>query len=190
LAAKLANAFEPGPLAGMIWPIFLDRYRSTLTDESIEVGTRMTESKTWLAPDPAIATICHCDYRLDNMLFGDPLGPRSLTVVDWQTAQLGNGVSDVSYFISAAMPPERRRQEERTLVERYYAALSAYDIGDYDFDRCWDDYRRHSFGGFFMAVFASIAVGRTERGDAMFMKMANGAAAQVVDLDALGFLSK
>lgn len=189
LAAKLANAFEPGPLAGMVWPMFLDRYRSMLTDESIEVGTRMTESKTWLAPDPSIATICHCDYRLDNMLFGDLRGDRPLTVVDWQTVQLGNGVSDVSYFISAAMTPERRREEERALVERYHAALSAYDIGDYDLDRCWDDYRRHSFGGFFMAVFASIAVGRTDRGDAMFMKMANGAAAQVVELDALEFLS-
>jgi hypothetical protein len=39
-----------------------------------------------------------------------------------------------------------------------------------------------------MAVFASMVVGRTERGDAMFMTMANGAAAQVVDLDAFGFL--
>jgi aminoglycoside phosphotransferase (APT) family kinase protein len=184
----LANAFDPGPVAGMMWPTFVDRYRNTLTDESIEVGTRMCAATTWLDPDPVRTTICHCDYRLDNMLFADPGSARPVTIVDWQTVQLGAGVSDVSYFISAAMDPERRRAEERELVEAYYRALSGYDIGDYDFDRCWDDYRRHSFGGFFMAVFASVVVGRTERGDAMFMKMANGAAAQVVDLDALEFL--
>jgi hypothetical protein len=188
LAAKLANAFEPGPAAAMMWPTFLDRYRPALTEESIEVGTRLCSASTWLDPDPARATICHCDYRLDNMLFGNAGGSRPVTIVDWQTVQLGHGVSDVSYFVSAAMEPERRRAEERALVEAYYAALSAYDIGDYSWGECWDDYRRHAFGGFFMAVFASVVVGRTERGDAMFMKMANGAAAQVTDLGALEFL--
>ena len=123
------------------------------------------------------------------MLFADPAGARPLTVVDWQTVQLNAGPADVAYFLSAAMPPEQRRKVERDLLARYYGRLSAYDIGDYDFDHCWSDYRRHSFSGFFMAVFASVAVGRTERGDEMFMTMANGAAAQVVDLGAIEFLA-
>lgn len=188
LAAKLANAFEPGPVTAMMWPAFVERYRDRLTDASMEVGTRLGSARTWLEPDPSRATVCHCDYRLDNMLFGDPAGARPLTVVDWQTVQLGCGMSDVSYFLSAAMLPDERRRSERGLVETYHAALSEYDIGDYPLERCWADHRRHSFGGFFMAVIASVMVGRTERGDAMFMVMANGAAAQVVDLDAFEFL--
>lgn len=190
LAAKLDNAFERGPVVAMMFPTFLERYREELTEESLAVGARLCESRTWLDPDPDTATICHCDFRLDNMLFRPIDGPRPVTVVDWQTVQLGNGVSDVSYFVSAAMEPERRRREERALVEEYHRALSAYDIGDYALDRCWEDYRRHSFGGFMMAVYASVVVGRTDRGDAMFMKMANGAAAQIVDLNALEFLSR
>lgn len=188
LAAKQDNAFDPGPVAALMWPTFVERYQDRLTVESIEVGTRLCESTTWLDADPNAFTVCHCDYRLDNMLFAGPGHPRPLTVVDWQTVQLGAGVADVSYFVSAAMEPDRRRREERPLLERYWSALSDYDIGDYPLERCWDDYRRYSFSGFFMAVFASVVVGRTERGDAMFMKMANGAAAQVVDLGALEFL--
>ena len=40
-----------------------------------------------------------------------------------------------------------------------------------------------------MAIFASMMVGRTDRGDAMFMSMANGAATQAIDLDYDDFLT-
>jgi hypothetical protein len=192
LAAKAENPIPLGPAVAMMWPGFLERYQGLLTPESIDVGTRLAAANTWIDPDGAPLTLCHCDYRLDNLLFSDPdraAGGRTVTVVDWQTAQLGTGPADVAYFTSAAMPPAERRAVERQLVATYFEQLSAYDIGDYSLDRCWDDYRRHSFSGFFMAVFASMVVGRTERGDAMFMAMANGAAAQVVDLGATEFLS-
>jgi hypothetical protein len=42
--------------------------------------------------------------------------------------------------------------------------------------------------GYVMAVIASVLVGRTERGDAMFMAMANRHAAQALDLDATELL--
>lgn len=189
LAAKERDPIVPGPAMAMVWPTFLERYRPYLSEESVEVGARMSESQTWLDPAVTPATICHCDYRLDNLLFGRDGAVRPLTVVDWQTVRLGAGPSDVAYFLSAAMPSEDRRRVERDLVALYHRHLRDYDIGDYDLDRCWDDYRRHSFSGFFMAVFASMIVGRTDRGDQMFMTMANGAAAQVVDLGALEFLT-
>lgn len=189
LAEKAASFIAPGPIFAMVWPTFLERMQPLLSPESLEVGARMAAAETWVARDPATATLCHADYRLDNMLFAPPdQSSRPLTVLDWQTVQLGTGTSDVSYFLGAAMAPEQRRGCERELVGRYHAALSRYDIGDYGLDRCWDDYRRHSFGGFFMAVFAGVVVQRTERGDAMFATMANGAAAQSVDLDAFEFL--
>ena len=175
---------------GLMWPGFVDRYRDTLTPESVQVGERMVaHGAPWAENPPPALTLCHADYRLDNMLFGPAGSARPLTIVDWQTVRLGVGTSDVSYFLGAAMPAEERRRHEKDLVARYHAALGAYDIGAYGPDRCWEDYRRHTFGGFFMAVFASMMVERTGRGDAMFMTMANGAAAQVVDLGALEFVS-
>jgi hypothetical protein len=188
LAAKAAHPPDFGPVVAMLWPAFLERYGPALSEESLEIGERLAASRTWFAPEPGPMTVCHCDFRLDNMLFGDPAGGRPITVVDWQTVNLGPGAADVSYFLSAAVSPGERRRIEREMVGRYHDQLSRYDIGDYGADRCWEDYRRHGFAGFFMAVAASLMVGRTERGDRMFVTMANGAAAQAIDLDATEFL--
>ena len=189
LADKVAGEGAFGGFFTMMWPGFLERYRTHLSANAVEVGERMAAAAAaWTSPTDGALTVCHADYRLDNMMFGAAGGSRPLTVVDWQTARLGVGPSDVSYFLSSALPPERRRAHEKDLVARYHDRLGAYDVGAYTLDRCWQDYRRSSFGGFFMAVFASMLVQRTDRGDAMFMVMANGAAAQVVDLGALEYL--
>jgi hypothetical protein len=191
LAAKQAPDASVLSMFPAFWAGFVDRYRKDLSDESLEVGERMsaTGGPHWFDPDPQAVTVCHGDFRLDNMLFGPPGHPRPLTVVDWQTATLGVGSSDVAYFLSAAMPPQERRECETDLVAVYHGLISGYGITGYSADHCWDDYRRYGFNGFFMAVFASMVVGRTDRGDAMFMVMANGAASQVVDLDGFEFLS-
>jgi Ecdysteroid kinase-like family len=121
------------------------------------------------------------------MLFGPPGSDRPLVVVDWQTVRLRCGTADVAYFLGAGLRPEVRRVHEHDLVARYHTALDAYGI-DYPFDACWEDYRRYSFGGYVMAVIASVLVGRTERGDAMFMAMANRHAAQAIELEATDLL--
>jgi hypothetical protein len=131
---------------------------------------------------PAALTPIHYDYRLDNMLFG---GPRPVVVVDWQTVQLGLGAQDVAYFLGNAFEPEVRRTCERTLVERYHRVLvGEYGVDDYPLDQCWSDYVRSSYASLIMAIFASMMVGPTDRGDAMFMAMANRSAQMAADLDA------
>ena len=127
----------------------------------------------------------HGDYRLDNMLFAANGENRPLTVVDWQTVQLGAGPGDVAYFLGSSFEPERRRSCERDLLIRYHRALvEDYGVDEYPFDHCWRDYVRSSYGSLLMAVFASMMVGRTDRGDTMFMAMANRSAQMAADLDA------
>ena len=58
------------------------------------------------------------------------------------------------------------------------------------FDEFWDTYRRFSWSGFVMAMLASMIVGQTDRGDEMFVTMANRHASQVVDLEAVEFLNE
>ena len=55
---------------------------------------------------------------------------------------------------------------------------------DLDWDDCWEQYRRHTFAGLVMAVAASMLVEQTERGDDMFMAMANRHGRHALDLDA------
>jgi hypothetical protein len=76
-----------------------------------------------------------------------------------------------------------RRSCEETLVKRYHDALVGYGVSGYSFEQCWDDYRRSSCASLIMAIFASMMVGRTDRGDEMFMAMANRSAQMAADLD-------
>jgi hypothetical protein len=179
-----------GALYVMMWSGFVDRYRATLDERALEVGTRLVAGmEAWATHEPSALTITHGDYRLDNMLFASDEGGRPLTVVDWQTVRLGCGTADVAYFLGAGLDPATRAAHEQDLVHRYHDALVGFGIDDYSFDACWEDYRRYSYSGFVMAVIASMIVGQTDRGDAMFMAMANRHAAQVIDLKADQLLS-
>jgi hypothetical protein len=111
-------------------------------------------------------------------------------VVDWQTTRLGCGPHDVAYFLgnTFADPAMRRASVER-LVRRDHEALLRYDIGAYSVEQCWDDYRRHSYASLVMAIIASMIVGRTARGDEMFLVMAKRSARMAADLDAAGLLA-
>jgi aminoglycoside phosphotransferase (APT) family kinase protein len=169
----------------MIWESFVDRYRSSLDPVTLDIGPQIGELLSLVNEDDSHArTVVHGDFRLDNMLFGTPAGGRPLTVVDWQTVGLGPGPRDVAYFLGNALAPETRRSCERGLLARYHRALvDDYGISDYPFERCWAEYVVHSHSSLVMAVFASMMVGRTDRGDAMFMAMANRSAHMAADLD-------
>ena len=187
--AWLDRSSNSGGMAGMfgaIWEAFVERYRSTLDPVTLEAGPQLVALVPALsAARPSALTPVHTDYRLDNMLFGTAEGGRPLTVVDWQTVQLGVGPSDVAYFLGNAVEPAVRRSCERDLVAGYHRRLvDDYGVDDYSFDQCWDDYVRSSYASMIMAVFASMMVGRTDRGDAMFMAMANRSAQMAADLDA------
>lgn len=173
-------------MLGMIWNAFVDRYRTTLEPVTLEVGAEIADIALALrAPTATPRTPVHADFRLDNMLFGTPAGGRPITVVDWQTVQLGVGPSDVAYFMGNAFVPEVRRSCERDLLARYHRTLvDDFGVADYPFDQCWTDYVRASYASLLMAIFASMMVGRTDRGDRMFMAMANRSAQMVADLDA------
>jgi hypothetical protein len=169
-----------------LYPGFVERYGARLTPEFIEMGAAFGDLiGAYLAPSNGPITVVHGDFRLDNMMFG---GPYPLAVVDWQTPALGCGCQDVAYFIGTSLAPELRREHDQRLLEIYYAALNKYAIDDYSLEACQRDYAHFSFAGWNMAVIASMIVGQTERGDAMFMAMAARSAQMAIDLNALNLL--
>jgi len=175
-----------GAMLPFIWDSFVERYRSTLDPITLETGlvagelASIADSRAGRPKVPA-----HSDFRIDNMLFGTAEGGHPLAVVDWQTVQLGVATRDVAYFFGNAFEPEVRRACERDLVASYHRSLvEDYGVSDYPFDECWADYVSFSYSSLVMAVFASMVVGRTDRGDAMFMAMANRSAQMGADLDA------
>jgi hypothetical protein len=122
------------------------------------------------------------------MLFGSPGPGRRFVVVDWQTVSWGPVMTDAAYFLGGSLTVENRRANEQALVGEYRDALEAHGVRGFDWDACWEGYRRESFLGILMAVAPAMIVERTERGDEMFTTTLARYAQQVIDLDAVDLL--
>jgi Phosphotransferase enzyme family len=154
---------------------FVDRYGDKIAPQHRMVCERLVGGfDAYLAAEAAegrIQGLVHGDYRLDNMLFGSAGADRPLTVVDWQTVTWGPAMTDLAYFLGGALPVAERRTHYDALLQAYHAVLgpdapiSLADIRE--------GVRRQSFFGVMMAIVSPMLVERTERGDAMFMTMAD-----------------
>ena len=174
----------------LFWAGFQDRYRNLIAPHVREAGdTLLSHADAYLAPRDGPTTITHNDYRLDNLLFTP--GPNSdvAGIVDWQTCSVGPGPRDVAYFIGAGLLPDDRRKHEVRLVRSYHDGLVHAGVAAYSWDRCWHDYRAGTWGGLVMAMAASMLVERTERGDEMFLCMADRHALHALDLHAADTLT-
>lgn len=176
-------------LVSQLLPAFFDRHGERVAPEHQEVCRRFVASLDgWAADRRPPLGLVHGDYRLDNMLFGDGDGARPFVAVDWQTVSWGPVMTDVSYMLGGSLAPADRRAAERELVRDYHEALLAEGVTGFDWDQCWEGYRRQAFLGILMTVAPAMLVQRTERGDEMFLTSLARYAQQAIDLDALELL--
>jgi aminoglycoside/choline kinase family phosphotransferase len=175
-----------GQLLRLLHPGFVERYADRLSPDVLRMSERVVDAVDHLDDRPRPWTVTHGDYRLDNLLFGAAATDR-VVVVDWQTAGLGPGVADLSYFLGGSLISEERRANEEALVRDYHQRMLATGI-PLTWDALWQQYRRYSVSGLVMAIAASMMVKRTARGDDMFVTMAERAGQHAVDLEAVELL--
>jgi aminoglycoside phosphotransferase (APT) family kinase protein len=172
------------------WPGFRERYAGMVAPELLAVGDRFIAcGAAWNRPRPTPRSLTHNDFRPDNFLFATPEGGRPVTIVDWQTLTFSYGVLDVAYLIGGAFAGEQRRIAESVLLPAYFDALREAGVRDYAHAQFMDDYRHFTFAGLAIAIIAAMTVGRTERGDRLFLNMFDHHASHVIDQDAIGYLS-
>ncbi len=166
---------------------FRERYAERLDPGVLDLGAGIVARlDAYLARQPAARTIVHGDLRIDNILFA-PDGAKCW-LVDWQTLGRGSGASDLAYLVGTSIAdPFERGAADRPAFDSWLAALRARGI-DPDEDGLWTDYRIGALSGYFMAVFASMSVERTARGDEMFAVMAERPARQALALGSLDLL--
>lgn len=170
-------------------PMFVDRYRDRLSDRARMVFEEFgAKSAAWIDREPPVPTLVHGDYRLDNLMFATTAGGAPVTAVDWQTIGIGCGLRDVAYLLGNSSEPDARRRHEAEALDRYRGAMAGLGV-DLTAAEIMSMYRHGTFQGPFITMLGSIAVGQTERGDDMFMAMAERSAAQIIDLDALDVIS-
>jgi len=92
----------------MVVAAFKDRYQGQLEPECLAIVDRLPAAVVAMqgVTDFPI-TLQHADFRLDNILFDVKGGARRMGTLDWQTITLGPALTDVSYFLSAGLSPER-----------------------------------------------------------------------------------
>lgn len=183
----------PGAMLGLYAELlgpFLERYGALLESDERRIIEQVGASPACPLFQAVGEPFCleHVDYRLDNMLIDASREPPRVTVVDWQSVRVGKPLNDVAYFLGAGLEPARRREAERDIVRAYHRGLLEAGVEGFDWEWCWEDYRRGSFAGFGVTVIASMLVEQTERGDRMFTAMARRHARHAIDLGAQAFL--
>lgn len=166
---------------------FRERYAARLAPDILDLGAGIAARlDPYLAREPAARTIVHGDLRIDNILFAP--GGDACWLVDWQTLGRGSGATDLAYLVGTSIAdPAARAAADRPAFDQWIAALRRRGV-DPDADALWTDYRIGALSGYFMAVFASMSVERTARGDEMFALMAERPARQALELGSLDLL--
>jgi len=137
---------------------------------------------------PAGPCVIHGDFRLDNILFSIGDGAEPMATLDWQTISLGDPLTDLGYFMGAGIGSALRRANEDVLLELYRAELIVNGGPDLGEIRKADGYARGALHGITTAVFSAAFVEHTDRSEAIFQSMAEGAGELARDLDAMRVL--
>jgi hypothetical protein len=184
LAAAKVRALYPQAQA-----IFRERYAGILEPEFMALCEELAEITAARERVPEQISLVHGDFRLDNMLFDIKGGVEPLAVLDWQTLTVGNGLTDIGYFLGCGIGDALRRAHEDELLDLYCAEMSARGV-PLTREAIWHDYVVGALHGVSTAVFSAAFVERTARGDANFLSMARGACALCLEHGALALLTR
>ena len=80
-------------------------------------------------------TLCHGDYRLDNLMFR---ANGETVVLDWQGLAWGRPGWEVAYFITTALEPHHRAEEEM-MLQRYHHGLISAGVNNYSYEELIED---------------------------------------------------
>lgn len=176
-----------GQLYQAAWPAFVEIWGDTLPAALLEPGEKLGPAWTDVMNEFAKHDqfISHTDFRLDNMLFGEPGAETELIVIDWQLCVRGGGLYDLGYFVSQSLPIELRRKHERDLIRLYHHTLCEGGVTNYPFERCWDDYRIAVLVALIIPVNSAVNTDLSNpRGAAVMKEIMVRSTTAVVDLNA------
>jgi aminoglycoside phosphotransferase (APT) family kinase protein len=98
-AIGLAGYGKPGNYFERQIARWSKQYLASITQPISEMDRLMSWLPTHvpaMARDPAMVSIVHGDYRLDNLMF-HPSEPKVIAVLDWELSTLGHPLADFSY---------------------------------------------------------------------------------------------
>ncbi len=175
------------------WPKFVSDFSALIPSHvrrwAHRVGPNTREVLQTLCAGPQ--TICHADFRLENMFFSAAPAQPSFAIVDWQSVTKSSGAQDLAYFLTQSVQLDVRRRHERDLLERYLEALRVAGVRDYSAEQLLLDYRRATLYLLdYAVVIASTLDLANERGAAIARALSERACAALDDLDCKALLPR
>jgi thiamine kinase-like enzyme len=142
------------------WPAFENFVAARASRDLRRAGERMATAIEPMMVDMARnpRTLCHGDFRADNLMFANGPGGAALITVDWQATMQARGAFDVGLLMSMSVTVELRRAHEAALLRGYHDKLVAGGVEGYAYDEFFQDYRRGLLIGFTYVVQAGPAV--------------------------------
>jgi aminoglycoside/choline kinase family phosphotransferase len=153
---------------------------STLHAKAVHYARHRRQAMRFLTEAPQ--TLVHHDCHPGN-LFWNQTQPGLL---DWQLIRLGEGISDIAYFLSTALNPETRRLHEANLIAIYAQCLGNNGIAGIDVKMLLQRYRAHLIYPF-EAMIVTLAIGGMMNLESNH-ELIRRTAAAVEDLDAFAAL--
>jgi hypothetical protein len=101
-------------------------------------------------------TLIHHDCHSGNLFWNSDKSHAGF--LDWQLVRMGEGVSDVAYFLATALNPDTRQKHELELLTRYSQILSNQGVIGIDTAFLIQRYRAHLTYAF-EAMIVTLAVG-------------------------------
>jgi hypothetical protein len=131
------------PLFDYAWPVFLaNGFEKLLSEEQITLGEAVKSHFGTLlndfGGDPR--TICHTDFRSENMFFGEQGSEEDVVVLDWQLTTRSGGPYDIAYLLAQSLTTDDRRKHEDRLLALYHQCLTAGGV-EISYDEVRDAYR-------------------------------------------------
>ena len=86
-------------------------------------------------------TLCHGDFRMENLLYGVQPSHDGVVVIDWQGPLRAQGMNDVALFLGQSTQTSVRRDHEEQLIARYVDGLTALGVPGLTFEAAFQAYR-------------------------------------------------
>ncbi|MEC7525986.1 MAG: phosphotransferase [Myxococcota bacterium] len=151
----------------------LSRWSAQYEQSATQTVPAMDALIEWLPrnlPAHDETTLCHGDYRLDNLIF-HPEEPRCLAVIDWELSTLGHPIADLAYtcmLYDIQMPrvggllgvdfAQSGIPSEADFVARYCELTGRDGVEDWSYFK--------AFGLFRLAAIAQGVYARSQQGNA------------------------
>lgn len=115
------------------WGLFEDVYGVRIGSDAVALGRQLCHSLDWLRAemDQRPRTICHGDFRADNMLFGEPGSRDEVVIIDWQVCTRCFGALDVARLLGGSEPAAERRAHFNEAFEAWCAGLREAGVSSY-----------------------------------------------------------